>query len=100
MIIKVSEDAKKAIEHVVELEKILNPQVSVYGVPDENDEIQYEMLLVNGIPHEDDTVFKFEKFVVSLNATYNLTMIGTYLIDFNEYPYSAFSIEKISEENN
>ena len=99
MIINVSEEAKKAIQHVIDMEQIPNPQLCIYGVTDDNMEIKYELLLLNGIPHVEDTVFDFENFKISLNSTYQRTMIGTYLVDFSEYPYSSFSIVKVSEEN-
>lgn len=99
MIINVSESAKKAIQYVVEQEKIENPQVCVYSESNEENESEFKLLLLNGIPKVEDIVFDFDVFKVTVNTTCQKNMLGKYLIDFIEDPYSAFKIEEVSEED-
>ena len=96
MIINVTENAQKAIQHVVEQENIENPQVHVYSEINEN-ETEFRMLLLNGIPKPEDLVFNFDSFKVTVSELSQKDMLGTYLIDFNDEPYSAFSIVEIDK---
>lgn len=98
MIIDVSESAKKAIQYVVEQEKIENPQVYIYSKSDEENKIEYRLLLLNGIPKAEDKVFNFDSFKVTVNELSQKDMLGKYLIDFIEDPYSSFTIKELLEE--
>lgn len=97
MIINVSENAKKAIQHVVKQENIENPQVHVYSEVDDQNQTEFKMLLLNGIPKAEDLVFNFDFFKVTVSELSQKEMLGTYLIDFNDEPYSAFSIVEIDK---
>lgn len=97
MIINVTENAQKAIQHVVEQENIENPQVHVYSEVDDQNQTEFKMLLLNGIPKAEDLVFNFDSFKVTVSELSQEDMLGTYLIDFNDEPYSAFSIVEIDK---
>lgn len=97
MIINVTENAQKAIQHVVEQENIENPQVHVYSEVDDQNQTEFKMLLLNGIPKAEDLVFNFDSFKVTVSELSQKDMLGTYLIDFNDEPYSAFSIVEIDK---
>ena len=97
MIINVTENAQKAIQHVVEQENIENPQVHVYSEVDDQNQTEFKMLLLNGIPKAEDLVFNFDSFKVTVSELSQKDMLGTYLIDFKDEPYSAFSIVEIDK---
>ncbi len=97
MNIEVTDKAKEAIEIVIKAENFTSPQLIVHG-QDNDRKINFELIIVNGVPHEEDLVFDYGTFKVSINQTYVSFLGEDHVIDFQEKPFTAFTFTK--KENN